>query len=173
MGFHHVAVATRDTKATHEFYTQAMGFKLVKVHTNQNPEGGWSKHFFYDTGGNGLIAFWEIHDEAIGDFSPAISTGLGLPQWTNHFAFDAKDRETLTAHRERWRRYGIDVVEIDHEFCTSIYAEDPNGIMVEFCMDNRPFNDEDLAEAEARIHDPNPSIDPPPEVQVFKKLTGD
>ena len=31
MGFHHLALATRDIKATHEFYTAAMGFELVKV----------------------------------------------------------------------------------------------------------------------------------------------
>ena len=28
MGFHHVALATRDAKANHDFYTQAMGFRL-------------------------------------------------------------------------------------------------------------------------------------------------
>ena len=31
MGFHHVAVATRNVTATHAFYTEAMGFDLVKV----------------------------------------------------------------------------------------------------------------------------------------------
>ena len=31
MGFHHVALATRDLAATHAFYTEAMGFELVKA----------------------------------------------------------------------------------------------------------------------------------------------
>ena len=31
MGFHHVAIATRDLDATHRFYTEAMGFELVQV----------------------------------------------------------------------------------------------------------------------------------------------
>jgi catechol 2,3-dioxygenase-like lactoylglutathione lyase family enzyme len=31
MGFHHLAIATKDVKATHGFYTGAMGFELVKV----------------------------------------------------------------------------------------------------------------------------------------------
>ena len=31
MGFHHVAVATRNVATTHAFYTEAMGFDLVKV----------------------------------------------------------------------------------------------------------------------------------------------
>jgi catechol 2,3-dioxygenase-like lactoylglutathione lyase family enzyme len=31
MGVHHMAFATKDAKATHDFYTAAMGFELVKV----------------------------------------------------------------------------------------------------------------------------------------------
>src|SRR2546421_509771 len=31
MAFHHVALATRDLEATHRFYTEAMGFELVKA----------------------------------------------------------------------------------------------------------------------------------------------
>ena len=52
LGFHHVAVATRDLESSHRFYTEAMGFELVKVVTGKTPEGGWSKHAFYETGGD-------------------------------------------------------------------------------------------------------------------------
>ena len=31
MGIHHMAFATRDAEATHRFYSEAMGFELVKV----------------------------------------------------------------------------------------------------------------------------------------------
>ena len=31
MGFHHVAFATNDLEATHRFYSEAMGFTLVKA----------------------------------------------------------------------------------------------------------------------------------------------
>ena len=63
MGFHHVAVAVNDLAATHDFYTEAMGFALVKaVVAPTDAPGGWAKHVFYDTGGDGLIAFWELHD---------------------------------------------------------------------------------------------------------------
>ena len=64
MGFHHVALATRDTAATHAFYTEVMGFRLAKVVASPTPDDtGWSKHFFYDTGSKGMIAFWELHDD--------------------------------------------------------------------------------------------------------------
>lgn len=37
MAFHLVALATRDTAATHRFYTEVMGFELVKVVAAPNP----------------------------------------------------------------------------------------------------------------------------------------
>jgi catechol 2,3-dioxygenase-like lactoylglutathione lyase family enzyme len=172
MGFHHVAIATRDLPATHRFYTQAMGFELVKVVVAPTPDGGWAKHLFYDTGGNGLFAVWELHDEAIGtEFSTAISTGLGLPDWVNHIAFDAPDTDALGARTRRWQEHGIDVVELDHSWCRSIYAVDPNGVLVEFCCTTRAFTDEDTAEARRLLTDPAPALESPPPMTVHRALT--
>ena len=73
MGFHHVAIATRDLQATHRFYSEAMGFELAKVVAGKSPEGGWAKHAFYRTPGGDLIAFWDLHDAGLPeDWSPAI-----------------------------------------------------------------------------------------------------
>jgi len=41
--------ATRDVEATHRFYTEAMGFELMKVEVGKT-DGGWAKHLFYSTG---------------------------------------------------------------------------------------------------------------------------
>ena len=146
MGFHHVAIATRDLEASHRFYTEAMGFELVKVETAPSPEGGWARHVFYDTG-DGMLAVWELHGEHVGDFDPAISTGLGLPIWTNHIAFAAADLGALEAAKRRWLDHGHDVAEIDHGWCTSMYATDPAGIMVEWCLTTREFTAADRADA--------------------------
>ncbi len=166
MAFHHVAFASKDTDATHLFYTDAMGFTLEKVVVGASPEGGWAKHFFYDTGGDGMIAFWELHDasNAPVPVHSAISTDLGLPSWVNHMAFDAPSLDDLTSKRDRWLSKGYDVVEIDHEFCVSIYTDDPNGILVEFCCTTRPFDDEDRAQAKQRLADALPGMDPDPKV---------
>ena len=93
MAFHHVAIASRDLEATHRFYSEAMGFELVKVDTIPYMEKGWARHLFYDTGNGELLAIWDLHDENLPDFDPAISTGLGLPNFVNHIAFDAADLE--------------------------------------------------------------------------------
>ena len=55
MAFHHVALATRDIDATHRFYTEVMGFTLVKAVVAPTPNGGWARHVFYDTS-DGMIA---------------------------------------------------------------------------------------------------------------------
>ncbi len=148
MAFHHLAIATRDPKANHEFYTGPMGFELVKVEVAKSGESGWAKHLFYDTGNGEMIAFWDLHDPDLpDDWSPAISTGLGLQIWTNHIAFAAEDLDDLALRRDRWLDHGVDVMEIDHGWCTSIYARDPNSILVEFCTSTREFTAADREEA--------------------------
>ena len=167
MGFHHVAFASKDTEATHRFYTDAMGFKLEKVVMGASPEGGWAKHFFYDTGDGTLIAFWEIHDADDAHragIKTAISDDMGLAHHYNHLAFDAASLDELAAARDRWLGNGYDVVEIDHEFCVSVYTDDPNGIMVEFCCPTRPFDDDDRAEAQRRLVLASPELDPDPKI---------
>ncbi len=173
MPFHHVAVATRDLEISHRFYTEAMGFELAKVVTGKTPEGGWSKHVFYETGGGGLMAIWELHDDSLEqDWSPAISTGLGLPIWANHLAFDAPDTEALDAAKRRWLSCGHDVMEVDHGFCISLYTRDPNGILVEWCLTTREFTDADREEARRRLADPAPEFESPPPSRVHRASDG-
>ena len=110
-----------------------MGFELVKVVVGPNPgdHGGWSKHFFFATNPSvsrdeGLMAFWELHDDRIGDTFPVnLNSAIGLPSWVNHIAFDAASLEDLHEHHDRWRRHGLTVAEVDHGFCVSIYTTDP------------------------------------------------
>jgi catechol 2,3-dioxygenase-like lactoylglutathione lyase family enzyme len=163
MGVHHVALATRDLEATHRFYTEVMGFELVKVEAAPTDGGGWARHVFYDTHGQGMVAFWDIHgDENVApDFPTSISKGLGLPVWTNHLAFDAGDLSGIEAQKRRWLDAGHDVVEIDHGWCTSIYLMDPNGILVEFCATTRPFTDADRKTAQALLAAEKPSLGTP------------
>jgi len=164
MAFHHVALASKDLDATHAFYTEAMGFELVKaVVAPTDSPGGWAKHLFYDTGQPGQIAFWELHDDRIGDdWSSAISTGMGLPQWVNHVAFAAADLDDLAAKRQRWLDTGHDVMEIDHGFCVSVYTTDPNGILVEWCTDVRPYTEEDRQRALEALRTADPELEAPP-----------
>lgn len=163
MGFHHVAIASRDLAATHRFYTEACGFELVKtVVAPTDRPGGWAKHVFYDTGAEGdggMIAFWEIHDSRMQDLDTAISTGLGFEVWVNHLAFAASDLDDIARRRDRWLANGHDAMQIDHGFCVSTYTVDPNGVLVEFCVDTQPYTQADRDHALRMLLDPTPDLE--------------
>lgn len=161
MGFHHVAYGTKNLAANHEFYTQRMGFRLVKVVVAPTPgDQGWAKHLFYDTGNGQMIAFWDLHDPQIGDdWKADHAKSLGVPDWVNHVAFDAPTLDELHARRKIWQENGITVLEVDHEWCTSIYTIDPNGLLVEFCCTTRAFTAEEIEEANRLVHDPAPPLE--------------
>lgn len=167
MPFHHLAVTCRDLAATHRFYTEAMRFELVKANVAPTPEGGWAKHLFYDTGNGEMFAVWEIHDDRIGTFDPALATGLGLPLWSNHVAFAASSIEDLHDKRDHWLSVGVDCAEIDHGWCRSIYATDPSGLMVEFCVSTEAFTEADRAEALALLGDEDPTLEAEPTAEFF------
>ncbi len=63
----------------------------------------------------------------------------------NHLAFAASDLDDIEGRKQNWLDAGFDVVEIDHGWCTSIYTNDPNGILVEWCTDTKPYTAEDRA----------------------------
>lgn len=168
MSFHHVAIATRDLEATHRFYSEACGFELVQVDVIPYMEHGWARHLFYDTGNGELFAIWDLHDVSVPDFSPAISTGLGLPNFVNHIAFGAASLDDLDARKDRWVAHGFDVARIDHGWCTSIYADDPNGIMVEFCTTTKLPDAESRRVALERLLAATPDVDrTPPPIEFF------
>ena len=167
MAFHHVAITTKDLDGTHRFYTEAMGFELVKVEA-QPTAAGWARHLFYDTGNGEMLAVWDIHDDMLQEYGTGISTGLGLPPWANHIAFNSPDVDDLKLKLERWLDNGIDAVRIDHGWCTSIYADDPNGITVEFCTSTREFTDDDRTQANALRAASMPELNrDEPEVEFF------
>lgn len=171
MAFHHVAYGTKDLAATHDFYTRVMGFRLAKVVTAPTPgeAGGWAKHAFYETGSGQMIAFWDLHDPAIGDgWKADHAESLGVPAWVNHVAFDAPTLADLATIRTRWQDAGIAVLEVDHEWCTSIYTTDPNGLMVEFCCTTRAFTAEEIEEASRLLVDPAPHLETPPTATLHK-----
>jgi catechol 2,3-dioxygenase-like lactoylglutathione lyase family enzyme len=165
MGFHHTAFATRDIEATHAFYSQAMGFELVKVVAGPTEGSGWAKHLFYEISKDEYIAFWDLHDDSLpAAWSPSISTGQGLPIWVNHLAFRATDLADIEARKQRLLAHGHTVSEIDHGWCTSIYSVDPNGILVEFCTTTKAMTQADRDEALRLLHDPRPALETPPQV---------
>jgi catechol 2,3-dioxygenase-like lactoylglutathione lyase family enzyme len=170
MGYHHLALATRDMKAIDHFYREVMGFDLKKVEVGPTPQGGWAKHFFYEIEPDRFIAFWELHGPAFEKpFETGLSKAVGLPEWVNHISFYSPTEDHLRQKREMWLAGGYDVMEIDHNWCKSIYTRDPNGTMVEYCVTTGTFTAEDRELAlKAVTSDDVPQSRPPKSIQMFK-----
>ena len=164
MGYHHLALACSDINAIHEFYEGVLDFDLVKVEIGPVPEGGWAKHFFYRMeDDNKFIAFWEMHDvPGTEGFETNISKAAGLPDQMNHISFDAKDMDELQMRKQQWLGAGLDVLEIDHNWCHSIYTKDPNDNLVEFCVTTGEFSEADREAALAALTATEPEFSPPP-----------
>ena len=175
MGYHHLAMAARDMQAIHKFYEGVMGFELVKAEVGPNPAGGWAKHFFYRMEDDSkFIAFWELHDcpQAENGFETNLSKAAGLPDHINHISFDVKDQAELAMRKQQWLAGGYDVMEIDHNWCHSIYTKDPNDNLVEFCLTTGAFSQEDRDEAIAQLSAKEPQFSKPPaQVETYKAET--
>ena len=134
-GFHHVAFACRDIQATVKFYEELMGFPLIHTEIGGTPEA-YMRHIFFDLGDGSSLAFFDLH--GVGEPAEVrtdISTGMGLPVWVNHVAF-AADQARYEAVKQKMSAANIEpIMEVDHDWCHSVYYADPNGIMVEFCLD--------------------------------------
>ena len=153
MGYHHLALAATNMQAIHHFYEGVMDFELVKVEIGPVKEGGWAKHFFYRMEDNSkFIAFWEMHDVPGGDTVVTnLSRAAGVPDHINHIAFDVESMEKLMQRKKRWQEAGLSVMEIDHNWCYSIYTKDPNDNLVEFCVTTGEFSAADRERALAAL----------------------
>ena len=171
MGYHHLAMAARDMQAIHDFYENVMDFELVKVEIQPVREGGWAKHFFYRMEDDSkFIAFWEMHEVPGGDtVETNLSKAAGVPDQINHIAFDVADMDDLQRRKERWLAAGLDVLEIDHHWCHSIYTKDPNDNLVEFCVTTGSFTADDRERALAALAEAEPGFSPEPaSIEVHK-----
>lgn len=164
MAYHHIGIAVKNIARAHKFYTEVMGFSLVKVVKRLAPGGGWTKHIFYDVGHGEFFAIWDLRGiENVlvkpDEWNGGMSTGVGLPFWINHIAFTCDGEAGLEVAKKRWLDAGYHVSEIKHDFIHSIYTRDPDGTLVEFTYDTVPLTPEDAAEALELLADDSPATE--------------
>ena len=128
-GINHLAMVTNDMEKTVRFYRDVMGFPLVAAIGN-NPNGLRARHYFFETGSNSTIAFFEW--EGAEDFhKPAGLEAAGRIQF-DHVSFDVETEDELLELQARLADAGQEVTTvIDHNFIHSIYFHDFSGIALE------------------------------------------
>lgn len=162
-GVNHLALVCSDMKRTVEFYTEVLGFPLIK--TLNMP--GLGQHFFFDMGHGDSLAFFWFYDTP--DGVPGVSrpeTIPGMGDWgsavgtMNHISFDVPE-ERFDEYREKLKSKGVRVGPIiNHDdsettvslelhpgvYVRSFYFQDPDGILLEFaCWTRRLDKPTDLA----------------------------
>ena len=136
-GVHHLALNTDDMKMTVDFYVGVLGMRLVHAMkvppgvgtgpgNRGNPPFEEIRHYFFDMGRDGLLAFFEIPK---GAKSKGDRDAIGTMQ---HVAF-AVSPDTAARLHARLAERGIDCQLVEHAAGQkySLYFYDPNGIRLE------------------------------------------
>lgn len=124
-GVHHLALIARDVEETITFYQDLLGFPLVELVENRDYRG--SSHFFFDIGNRNLLGFFDFpgHDH------PEFSETIGAVQ---HLALSTTQENFDTA-KKRLEEAGISYIGPDRGIDNSIYLRDPNGVGLEFYVE--------------------------------------
>ena len=165
-GLNHLALVCRDMARTVDFYTNVLGFPLVK--TVELPLG-LGQHFFFDIdGGHGqTLAFFWYPDPPDGVDGVSHSStdpnkfGASAVSSMNHVAFDVAPEE-IEELRERLIAAGVAASPIvNHDdseygaskdvhpgvFVRSVYFRDPDDISLELAAWTKVFDESDVRHA--------------------------
>lgn len=143
----HCAYPTWDTRATHDFYTQVLGCKLVAaVREERVPSTGAETpflHTFFAMRTGECMAFFEVDD-----MPPAKDDGV--PDWVRHIALSVASREELDDWMTHLNEHGVDFIgPIDHEgIWQSIYFFDPNNIRLELTYQTTELDEQHARDAD-------------------------
>jgi glyoxylase I family protein len=145
---HHHAVRTDDMEATRRFYEDLLGMPMVvALKESTDPTSGRETpflHCFFEMGDGSSLAFFQFLAE---DYGPA--TNLPPDGVDHHIAMSVPDFDEIARLKAAFDELGYPNCGIDHGFCYSLYARDPNGMLVEFVTD--AANELELNEVAAAV----------------------
>ena len=149
---HHVAFRCRDAEQTRWFYEDILGLKLSAAMSFDHLSGTDKKieymHIFFEMQDGNYIAFFDDPHNAPGDFFKDMNG------FDSHVAVEVESMEDLKAVESNLNSIEWGSFIIDHEFVTSLYIFDPNGIQLEFtcrASDHDEIMEKDAAKAHQEI----------------------
>lgn len=134
---HHNAYVSRDLAATRQFYEDVLGLPLVATWCEKDVLFGAERtycHAFFGIDDGGALAFFQFANPADQQqfgpkmpFSPFHHIALHVDKATQE---DIEKRLAAAGYKEP------DAYVLDHGYCRSVYATDPDGLIVEFTLDH-------------------------------------
>ena len=162
-GINHLALVCRDMERTVDFYTNVLGFPLIKTLDLPMNLG---QHFFFDIGNGDSLAFFWFPNAP--DALPGVSAPGAMPMQgdivsavgsMNHVAFNVP-ADKMEEYRDKLQAKGVKTTEVvnhddsrlqvskemhDGVFVRSLYFQDPDGILLEFAAWTKVFTEADVA----------------------------
>ena len=134
---HHSAYVSRDLEATRKFYEDVIGLPLLATWCESDMLFGAERtycHVFFGLADGGALAFFQFEKP-----EDAELFGPQMPPTPFHHLALKVDRATQDAIAERLKNAGYTEPKsfvLEHGYCRSVYATDPNGMIVEFTVDH-------------------------------------
>lgn len=124
LGFHHITLVCQNARRTADFYTRALGLRLVKKTVNFDDPGSYHLYFGDNAGSPGtLVTFFEWPG------APQGRVGIG---GTHHMAFTVDTPEAQLKWTRWLNAHGVGVGgPYDRKWFSSIYFRDPDGVILE------------------------------------------
>ena len=134
---HHTAYVTADMEATRHFYEDLIGLPLVATWCESDELFGKERvycHCFFGIADDSALAFFQFanpEDQQL--FGPKMPASP-----FHHIALNS-DAATQDRVKERLEAAGYrtpNLYVLEHGYCKSLYATDPNGMILELAVDN-------------------------------------
>jgi len=149
---HHTAYVNKELEATRHFYEDVLGLPLIATWCEKDFLFGKDRtycHCFFGIGDGGALAFFQFADKEDEElFVPDMPATPFV-----HLALKV-DEATQKEIEARIEQAGLEPPQtyvLEHGYCRSVYAVDPNGMTVEFTCDD-PRAAAGDAERQANAH---------------------
>jgi catechol 2,3-dioxygenase-like lactoylglutathione lyase family enzyme len=134
---HHTAYVVKDLEATRRFYEDVIGLPLLATWCESDVLFGAERtycHVFFGLADGGALAFFQFaREEDQKEFGPS------MPPTPFHHVALKVDEETQRGIEQRLQAAGFKepgMYVLEHGYCRSVYAVDPDGMIVEFTLDH-------------------------------------
>jgi glyoxylase I family protein len=134
---HHTAYVTKDLERTRAFYEDLIGLPLLATWCEADELFGAVRtycHVFFGLADGGALAFFQFADVKDGELF-----GPKMPETPFHHIALKVDEGVQAGIERRLKAAGYApprMYVLEHGYCRSLYAEDPNGMIVEFTLDH-------------------------------------
>jgi catechol 2,3-dioxygenase-like lactoylglutathione lyase family enzyme len=132
---HHNAYVAKNLEETRQFYEDIIGLPLVATWCEKDVLFGKERtyaHCFFALEDGSALAFFQFADPADqAEFGPQMPASP-----FHHIALNT-DKDSLQALKKRVEDAKLNGTYIlEHGYCHSLYVTDPNGLIVEFTLDD-------------------------------------